>query len=137
MSIFSGLRISASALTAERLRMDVISNNVANSQTTRTAAGGPYQRHRVVFSDMAAPGLNQAGGGVQVSQIDVDNRPGNVVNDPTHPDADAQGNVTYPNVDIATEMVDMISATRAYEANVVALQTAKEMLVKTLEIAQA
>jgi flagellar basal-body rod protein FlgC len=117
--------------------MDVIANNVANSQTTRTAAGGPFQRHRVVFAELAAPSQNQPGSGVAVAQIALDDRPGNVVNDPDHPDADAQGNVTFPNVDIATEMVDMISATRAYQANVVVMQAAKEMLVRTLEIAQA
>lgn len=136
MGMFSALRISASALTAERLRMDIIANNVANAQTTRTAEGGPFQRHRVVFSEVAANVQGQSGGGVVVDEIALDDRPGNVVNDPNHPDADAEGNVEYPNVDIATEMVDMISATRAYEANVVAMQTAKNMLAKALEITQ-
>ena len=134
MGIFTGLRISGSALTAEKLRMDVIANNIANSQTTRTAEGGPFQRHRVVFSEMAPSAQGQAGAGVMVSEINLDTRAGNIVNDPTHPDADAQGNVALPNVDIATEMVDMISATRAYEANIVAMQTAKQMFSKTLDI---
>lgn len=140
MSMFSSLRISASALTAERLRMDVIANNVANAQTTRTPEGGAFQRRRVVFAELPPQGLMsleaQAGSGVAVAQIAVDDRPGNIVQDPTHPDADAQGNVAYPNVDIATEMVDMISATRAYEANVVALQTAKNMIARALDITQ-
>jgi len=136
MSIFGSLRISASALTAERLRMDVIANNVANAQTTRAAGGGPYQRHRVIFTEIAPASDNQAGGGVLVSKIGLDERPGALVHDPEHPDADAQGDVAYPNVDIATEMVDMISATRAYEANVVAMQAAKTMLQRALEITQ-
>lgn len=136
MGIFTSLRISASALTAERLRMDVIASNVANAQTTRTPQGGPYQRQRVVFQPVANPDPREPGMGVAVTAIVPDPRPGNTVHDPTHPDADAQGYVTYPNVDIATEMVDMISATRAYEANVVALQAAKTIASKALEIGQ-
>jgi flagellar basal-body rod protein FlgC len=133
MAMFSGLRISASALTAERLRMDVIANNVANAQTTRTAEGGAYKRQRVVFQAMAA-NMAPSGDGVQVASVSQDARPGSLVHDPTHPDADPNGYVQYPNVDIATEMVDMMSATRAYEANVVALQAAKQMAARALEI---
>jgi len=136
MSLFSGIRISASALTAERLRMDVIANNIANANTTRTAAGAAFQRERVVFRPIANQGPTASGGGVAVAAVVADPRPGTTVYDPTHPDADAQGDVTYPNVDIATEMVDMMSATRAYEANVVALNAAKTMATKALEILQ-
>jgi flagellar basal-body rod protein FlgC len=135
MGIFTSLRISTSALTAERLRMDVIASNIANAQTTRTANGGPYERQRVVFRPVSGD-VREPGQGVAVTAIVSDLRPGNTVHDPSHPDADAQGYVTYPNVDIATEMVDMISATRAYEANVVALQAAKTMATKALEISQ-
>ena len=134
MTLFGNFRISASALTAERFRMDVISNNIANSQTTRTANGGPYQRERVVFRPLTGPNEN---GGVAVTAVLADNRPGHTVHDPSHPDADAQGDVTYPNVDMATEMVDMMSATRAYEANIVAFNAAKTMATKALEIGQA
>ena len=137
MPFLPALRISASALTAERLRMDVIASNIANVHTTRTADGQPYQRARVVFRPLAAQAPGQAGSGVVATAIVADTRPGQTVHDPTHPDANAQGDVTYPNVDIATEMVDMMSATRAYEANVVALQAAKTMAAKALEIAQA
>ena len=136
MSLFSSIRISASALTAERLRMDVIANNVANAQSTRTPEGGPYQRKRVYFSAAAAQRFGEGGNGVVVDAVMTDTRPGNVVHDPNHPDADAQGDVTYPNVDVATEMVDMMSATRAYQANVVVLQSAKAMAVHALEISQ-
>jgi flagellar basal-body rod protein FlgC len=136
MKLFSSMHISASALTAERLRMNVISNNIANAHSTRTASGKAYQRERVVFSPIPPTASGAAGGGVKVVAIVADPRPGSVVHDPSHPDADEQGNVTYPNVDIATEMVDMISAARAYEANAVALQTAKMMVSKALEITQ-
>lgn len=136
MSIFYNMRTSGTALTAERLRMDVISNNIANSETTRTPQGGPYQRRRVVFSSLMPQDPGDAGGGVEVSAILTDTRPGNTVHDPTNPDANAQGDVTYPNVDISTEMIDMMSATRAYEANVVALQAGKTMAEKALTITQ-
>jgi len=134
MSMFTSLRISASGLTAERLRMDVISNNIANANSTRTPEGGPYQRQRVVFSSMAARTYGESGSGVAAVSIQTDERPGNVVHEPDHPDADEAGYVTYPNVDIATEMVDMISASRAYQANVVAMQAAKSVVSHALEI---
>jgi flagellar basal-body rod protein FlgC len=136
MGIFTSLRISASGLTAERLRMDVISNNIANSQTIRTAEGAPYQRQRVIFRPNGSQTAGTAGNGVIVAGIIADDRPGNVVHDPDHPDADAQGDVTYPNVDIATEMVDLMSARRAYQANIVALQAAKEMAARALQISE-
>lgn len=128
MSLFTNMRISASALTAERLRMDVVSNNIANANSTSTPAGGAYQRQRVLFSAMAA------GGGVAVQAVVGDDRPGKVAFEPGHPDANEDGYVTYPNVDIATEMVDLISAARAYQANIAALQAAKSVAAHALDI---
>ncbi len=144
MGTFTALRISSSALTAERLRMDVIANNIANQQTTRTPEGGPYRRRVVVFTPLEARkpfgrakevnrGLPSRLG-VRVAAILEDPRPGVKVYDPDHPDADPDGYVTYPNVDIVSEMVDMMAAARAYEANVIAAQTAKSMALKALEI---
>ena len=145
MSLFGGLEISASGLTAERLRMDVTAENLANAQTTRGADGQPYRRKEVVLQE--APGsfgasLSKAmdsgggtqGGGVQVAGIAQDSAPLKRVYDPGHPDADAQGYVSMPNVDTVTEMVDLISAQRAYEANVTAMQAAKQMFSRTLEL---
>jgi flagellar basal-body rod protein FlgC len=148
MSFFGSLDVSASGLTAERMRMDVSAENLANAQTTRTAAGGPYHRKEVVLED-AAPGSFGASlasamgartggavtpGGVQVAGIAEDSTPMKTVYDPGHPDADAQGYVKMPNVDTVTEMTDLISASRAYEANVTAMQTAKQMFSKTLDL---
>jgi flagellar basal-body rod protein FlgC len=146
MSLFGGLEISASGLTAERLRMDVTAENLANAQTTRGANGQPYRRKEVVLEE--APGsfgasLSAAmgggsgsnGGGVQVAGVVEDNAtPLKRVYDPGHPDADAQGYVSMPNVDTVTEMVDLISAQRAYEANVTAMQSAKQMFSRTLDL---
>jgi flagellar basal-body rod protein FlgC len=143
--VFSTLSISASALTAERLRMDVISNNIANANTTRTIEGGPYVRQRVVFaprydvnpsfapmlSTMTRDGLPL---GVRATGVVRDPAPPRMVYDPGHPDANAEGYVSYPNVNIVNEMVDMISATRAYDVNVSALNASKSMALRALEI---
>ena len=145
MSFFNSLHVSASGLTAQRLRMDVISENIANVNTTRTGNGGPYQRKTVLFQQRSGfnpfsaylkNAINQTpqGKGVRVSRIVSDNAPGSRVYDPAHPDADADGYVMMPNVNIVTEMVNMISASRSYEANVTAMNTAKAMMAKTLEI---
>ena len=146
MSLFGGLEISASGLTAERLRMDVSAENLANAQTTRGTDGQPYRRKEVVLQEAAgsfgaslsaAMGPNQGtqGGGVEVAGVVQDTAtPLKRVYDPGHPDADAQGYVSMPNVDTVTEMVDLISAQRAYEANVTAMQAAKQMFSKTLEL---
>jgi flagellar basal-body rod protein FlgC len=147
MGMFDAFDISASALTAERMRMDVTAENLANAQTTRTADGGPYRRKEVVLQEVAkgggfagnlkaAMGAGSSGrpGGVEVAGIAEDSTPNKMVYDPGHPDADANGYVAMPNVDSVTEMVDLISASRAYEANVTALQSAKTMFAKTLEI---
>ena len=140
MGLFDALDISGSALSAERLRMDVTAENLANAQTTRGADGGPYRRKEVVLQEQ--PGsfgatLSAAmgrGGGVQVAAVVEDQTPLKRVYDPGHPDADAEGYVAMPNVDTVTEMVDLIGAQRAYEANVTAMQAAKQMFARTLEL---
>ena len=147
MGLFTGIDASASGLTAERLRMDVISNNIANANTTRTERGGAYHRKFVVFEPrtrepksfeqnlMRAIGLTkQAGDGVRAVSIMEDNSQGPLVYDPGHPDANADGYVEKPNVNIVQEMVDMITAQRAYEANSTAINAAKTMASKALEI---
>jgi flagellar basal-body rod protein FlgC len=142
MGLFGGLEISASALTAERLRMDVVAENLANAQTTRGADGQPYRRKEVVlqerpgsFGASLSAAMNPGGGGgVQVAGIVQDQTPLKRVYDPGHPDADAEGYVSMPNVDTVTEMVDLIGAQRAYEANVTAMQAAKQMFARTLEL---
>ncbi len=136
MGLFRVFDISASGMTAERLRMDTIANNLANANTTRTARGGPYRRQMVVFEERLAQasGYGLRGNGVRVSRIVEDNDPPRLVYDPHHPDANEQGYVEMPNVNIVTEMVDMITASRAYEANVAALNAAKAMALKALDI---
>lgn len=145
MSYFGALDIGASALTAQRLRMDTISQNIANANTTRTEDGTPYRRRLVVFEETsqgipfsqylsASSRERYLAKGVKVSRIVEDTSPLKRVYDPGHPDADDQGYVEMPNVDVVTEMVNMISATRAYEANVTAINTTKSMAMKALEI---
>lgn len=137
------MEISASALTAQRLRLDVISSNIANVDTTRTEKGEPYRRKMVVFQEMNESSdfneilrdkINYSGKGVRVAAIIEDQRPFKIVYDPAHPDADEKGYVRMPNVNIVEEMVDMISATRSYEANVTAINSTKNMISKALEI---
>jgi flagellar basal-body rod protein FlgC len=147
MGLFDAFDISASALTAERLRMDVTAENLANAQTTRTANGGPYRRKEVVLEQVGGEGsfgtalsaamAGAAGGpagGVKAAAIVEDSTPGKQVYDPSHPDANAQGYVTMPNVDTVTEMVDLIGSSRSYEANVTALQDSKQMFSRTLDL---
>lgn len=147
MKLSTGFDISASALTAQRLRMDVISSNIANAETTRGSfVNGqfqPYKRKMVVvepmqpsFSSILAGQINggSAAQGVKVTAIKEDQSPNKLVYNPTHPDADANGYVNMPNVDVTKEMVDMIAASRSYEANVTALNATKAMFVKALEI---
>lgn len=134
MSTFDALNVSASALTAQRLRMDTIASNLANANTTRTDKGTAYRRQMVVFESKPAdvPGKPEAG--VHVSEIVEDKSPFRLVYDPEHPDANAQGYVAYPNVNPVSEMTDMISATRSYEANVTVVQAIKSAASKALEI---
>jgi flagellar basal-body rod protein FlgC len=133
MGMFDSFRISASGMTAQRLWMDVIAENLANANTTRGPDGKPYQRKEVVLA--TAPGsFDSVLQGVQVTGIVDDPTPGRKVYDPGHPDADKQGYVTLPNVTSVTEMVDLISATRGYEADNQALTTARSMFLKALDI---
>ncbi len=149
MSVWNILRIGASALSAQRLRLDVIANNIANAETTRTAQGGPYQRQDVVFTPQGSnnflpqflaarqqeDGLPPSQmGGVQVSTITTDQQAGPRVYDPSHPDADAEGYVTYPNVNLVVEMTNMLSASRSYEAGISVVEAAKRMALKALDI---
>jgi len=143
--VFAPFSITASALTAERLRMDVISNNIANANTTRTIQGGPYIRQRVVFAPRFDPSPSFAPlmsmmtpeglpVGVRVVGIQKDPSAPRMVYDPGHPDANAEGYVAYPNVNTVNEMVDMISATRAYEANITVFNATKSMALQALNI---
>lgn len=146
MSFFDSLNTSATALTAQSFRMDIISQNMANIDTTRTAEGGPYKRKTVIFKEidgnnnsfksMFDTALNQTSSlsGVKVDRIEVDNTEGPKEYNPSHPDADADGYVQKPNVNVVEEMVNMISANRAYEANITAVNITKGMINKTLEI---
>ncbi|MGB7604251.1 MAG: flagellar basal body rod protein FlgC [Lutisporaceae bacterium] len=144
MGFLSSIDVSASALTAEKLRMDIISKNIANANTTRTASGSPYRRQMVVFEGAESnipfsQYLNVAskaliGNGVKVKGIVEDMSPYKSVYEPGHPDADENGYVKMPNVDVMTEMVNMITASRSYEANVTAINSSKGMAMKALEI---
>ncbi len=138
MELFRSFQISGSALTAEKVRVDTVASNLANLQTTRTAAGGPYRRKTVIFAER----LHQArsvppafrGYGVRVAAVVEDPNPPRLEFDPEHPDADAEGFVAYPNIDLAKEMTDLITASRSYEANTTAVNTAKSIYLKALEI---
>lgn len=146
MGIFNSINISSSGLTAERTRMDTISKNIANANTTRTSSGSPYRRQMVVFqennknsfSDYLSLYSNTNGlsdkDGVKISSIVEDKSPFKKVYDPGHPDANEEGYVNMPNVDIVKEMVDMISATRGYEANITSINSSKTMAMKALNI---
>ncbi len=143
MSFLDSLNISGSALTAQKLRMDVISSNIANASTTRTDEGGPYRRKLVVLSEatndsfsgvMNSLTQNENIGGVEVSAIVEDQSDFKPVYDPDNPAADANGYVMMPNVDTVDEMVDMMSASRSYEASITAFNAVKLMATKALDI---
>ena len=131
MSIFGGMRISASGLSAERLRMDVISSNVANVKTTRTENGGAYVRKVATFAENYDEKLGLLG--VKAVSIENDKSDLRRVYEPNHPDADAEGYVEYPNVDLLVEMSDLISASRSSESNIDTLNAQKDMISKALE----
>jgi flagellar basal-body rod protein FlgC len=141
MKMFDTLAISASGLKAESLRMDTIASNVANANTTRTEEGGPYRRKVAVFQEklqnemqrIGFAGGNQ-GAGVEAIRIAEDQSPFKKIYDPGHPDADEDGYVELPNVNLLNEMVDMMAATRAYEANITVINSSKGMYAKALEI---
>ncbi len=132
MGLISTLRVSSSGLSAERLRMDLIADNLANANTTRTPDGQPYRRKVAIFQPITP--TPRMPGGVRVAQIAADSTPPRIVYEPGHPDADANGYVAYPNVDIVHEMVDLITASRAYEANIQAFNAAKNMFMRTIDI---
>lgn len=136
MGSFSSFDISASGISAQRTRMDVIANNIANADSTRTPEGGPYRRQRVTFQSVydQAMGNRALAGGVAVQSVTEDPTDYRMVYDPGHPDADASGYVKMPNVNVVEEMVDMISATRAYEANVTAMNATKSMITSGIEL---
>lgn len=146
MAFLSSMNISASAMTAQRLRLDIVSENIANIDTTRTQAGGPYRRKMIVLESQSSGNfrrmlLNAAGrggqaasGGVRVSEIVEDPSEFKSVYNPNHPDADAAGYVMMPNVELIKETVDGMSATRSYEANITAFNALKTMASKAMEI---
>lgn len=142
MDMMKGLQISFSGLNAQRIRMNVIASNLANAEATRTPEGGPYKRKEVIFAALPqitsfedllqqqSSELNE----VTVLNIITDPKGTRVVYDPSHPDADEQGYVTLPNVNVIQEMVDLMSATRSYEANVTAINAFKDMAIRALQI---
>lgn len=142
MGFLDSMNISASALTATRLRMDVIAENMANIDTTRTESGDPYRRRYVVFQQRESDSTfasffnraQTAAGGVRVAMIGEDQSEFKYDYNPEHPDADENGYVRLPNVEVVQEMVDMMSAYRAYEANITAANVFKDMAMKTLEL---
>lgn len=144
MSFFRSINVSASGLTAERLRMDIISKNIANAETTRTSAGTPYRRQMPIFMEQKsaafsdvlseAQGQYVTGNGVEVAAIKEDTSAFKRIYNPGHPDADSEGYVLMPNVDVVTEMINLISASRGYEANVTAMNATKSMVLKAMEI---
>jgi flagellar basal-body rod protein FlgC len=142
MNLFGMLELSGSALGAERQRAEVVASNMANAQTTRTPAGGPYRRQMVLFQSQRAPrfslalaGLNQkSASAVRVAAVIPDQRPPVMRFEPGHPDANAAGYVAYPQVDPIEEMTDLLSAVRAYELNASAVQATKNMISQSLDL---
>ena len=135
----SALDLSAAGLSAQRTRMNVLAENLANVETTRTLEGGPYRRKLVIFGAEPVPAFGQVLNAAQLSTVKVQEvvesaEPPRLVHQPSHPDANAEGYVALPNVNPLLEMVDLLAATRAYEANVTAVQAAKSMFSKALEI---
>lgn len=144
MSLFNGMNISASGMTAQRLRMDTISQNIANVNTTRNENGDIYRRKNVVFAEKSKFGFSDffqnalnhySGTGVKVTAIVEDmDTPLNMVYEPSHPDANEEGYVSYPNINTVTEMTNLIDASRAYDANVTAFNASKSLALKGLEV---
>ncbi len=144
MGFFSSINISASALTAEQLRMDIIAENIANANVTRTPDGTPYRRKMPVFRSQSvngfdfflsrAQGSNRLMKGVEVAAVVEDQSDFKKIYNPTHPDADSDGYVRMPNVEVVNEMINLISASRAYESNITAINTAKQMAMKAIGI---
>ena len=131
MDLFTAMDINASGLRAQRTRMNIISSNIANAQTTRTKEGGPYKRRDVILRSVP---FEKVLSGVEVKGVVKDPSPGKRVYDPSNPDADKDGYITMPNVNIMEEMVDMIGAERAFEANTTSIKAAKDMALKAIDI---
>ncbi|HZZ18421.1 MAG TPA: flagellar basal body rod protein FlgC [Opitutaceae bacterium] len=139
MNLISGIDVTAGALNAQKVRLDIVAQNIANAETTRTPEGGPYQRQVVSFETELVKQLPGEAGQtalqtVKVGGISSDTTPGQQVYNPQHPDAGPDGMVTMPNVNLAFEMVDLITASRAYEANLSVVKNARQMAEKALEI---
>jgi flagellar basal-body rod protein FlgC len=140
MSLFTALQVSASGMAAERARAEVLVENMANAETTRTPEGGPYRRKDVVFSSdlqaspFSAVFQNELAEGVRVSDVTVDDRPPEMRYMPGHPDADANGYVAFPRLNPAEEMVDLMNASRSYQGNVAAMSAVKDMIGKSIDI---
>lgn len=135
MNLISGIDVTAGALNAQKTRLDIVAQNIANAQTTRTRDGTPYQRQIVSFaSELVKRSGDTSLQGVKVGSISADRTPGQQVFNPQHPDAGADGLVTMPNVNLSYEMVDLITASRAYEANLSVVKNARQMATKTLQI---
>ena len=133
MNFITGIKSTGSALNAEKVRMDIVAQNIANAHTTRDVDGNPYKR-KVVSFEAVLGSERGTSGGVRVSGITNDNRDGETIYNPQHPHADKDGVVRMPNVNLAIEMVDMLSASRAYEANLAVVRNAKQMAAKALAI---
>ncbi|BAI80014.1 flagellar basal-body rod protein FlgC [Deferribacter desulfuricans SSM1] len=134
MSYFDILKIASTGLSAQRIRINVISSNLANANTTRTEDGTPYQKREVIFRTILDGELR---GGVRVEKVVRDEKPPILKYEPGHPDANEEGYVAYPNINPIEEMVNMLEASRSYEANVTVLNTAKQLALKALEIGRA
>lgn len=130
MNFISGINATSSALSAEKIRMDVVAENIANAYTTRGLDGKPYQRKTVAFEAL----LGTRDGGVRIAEIGTDSTPGESVHNPHHPHADKDGMVQMPNVSVSTEMVDLLASSRAYEANLAVVRNARQMATKALAI---
>jgi flagellar basal-body rod protein FlgC len=134
MNVLSATAITASALEAEKMRVDITSQNIANAHTTQGLDGKPYQRRVVAFESVLNQEMGQNMQGVRISDIKRDQSPGEVIHNPEHPHADEDGNVQMPNVNIAYEMVDMVTASRSYEANLAVVRNARQMANQALSI---
>jgi len=143
-SLVNSMHISAAGMSAQRSRMDIVAENIANAESTRTDEGGPYQRRQVVFETISPQGSftsafssslkSQQSQSIKVADVIKDNRPPQELYDPSHPDADGKGMVKFPNVNTVEEMVDLNSASRGFESNVAVMQASKRMFMKTLEL---
>ena len=145
MDFFTGLRVASTGLSVQRTRMNVTSSNLANAETTRTVEGGAYKRRSAVvaavplsetFEEIFGDALHDQTHGAQVMSIEKDSAPGRLVYDPEHPDSNAEGYVEMPNVNVINEMVNMLTASRGYEANVTAVKAIKSMAQSAMEIGE-